>query len=53
MNQLDLAQGGCNGGARAVRTSARISISYLVEYKAEKEERERGEVLAKTTETPT
>jgi hypothetical protein len=43
MNQLDLAQrgGGCDGGARAVGTSAKISIPCLVEYKAKEKGRER------------
>jgi hypothetical protein len=43
MNQLDLAQGGCNGGARASWNEHKdLSISCLVEYKAEeKKKRER------------
>jgi hypothetical protein len=42
----------CDGGARAMERSTKISISCLIEYKA-KEERggEKREVLAKMTET--
>jgi hypothetical protein len=46
----------CNSGAGVIERGIKISISYLIEYKAkEKRERERGEkreeVLAKTSET--
>jgi hypothetical protein len=42
----------CDGGAGAMERSTKIPISCLIEYKAKEERgRERGEVLAKMTET--